>query len=152
MHDLIRAHARALAGRIDPDRDRDQATGRLLDYYQHTAARANALITRQTRPAPASAAGAIPAAAPGLAGQEQALAWLRAERGSLLACLDHATATGQHARVTALTAAPSRAAAQRRPVGRGRHPPHRRGAGRPAAGRPARARPTPSTTWGPCFG
>ena len=59
MHDLIREHARALAVRIDPGRDRDQATGRLLDYYQHTAARADALITRQTRPAPAAAAGAI---------------------------------------------------------------------------------------------
>jgi tetratricopeptide (TPR) repeat protein/transcriptional regulator with XRE-family HTH domain len=103
MHDLIREHARALAGRLDPDRDRDQATGRLLDYYQHTAARAHALITRQTRPAPAGAPGAMPAATPGLASQEQALAWLRAERASLLACLDHATATGQHARVTALT-------------------------------------------------
>ena len=105
MHDLIRAHARVLAGRLDPGRDRDQATGRLLDYYQHTAARADALITRHARPAPASAAGAIPAAVPGLADREQALAWLRAERGSLLACLDHATATSQHARVTALTAA-----------------------------------------------
>ena len=105
MHDLIRAHARALAGRLDPDRDRDQATGRLLDYYQHTVARAHALITRYTRPAPAPAAGAIPAAVPGLASREQALAWARAERGTLLACLDHATATSQHARVTALTAA-----------------------------------------------
>ena len=88
-----------------PDRDRDQATGRLLDYYQHTAARADALITRQTRPAPAAAAGAVPAAVPALADREQALAWARAERASLLACLDHATATGQHARVIALTAA-----------------------------------------------
>ena len=105
MHDLIREHARVLAGRIDPDRDRDQATGRLLDYYQHTAARADALITRQARPAPPSADGAIPAAGPALADQEQALAWARAERGSLLACLDHATATSQHARVTALTTA-----------------------------------------------
>ena len=105
MHDLIRAHARVLAGRIDPVGDRDQATGRLLDYYQHTGARAHALITRQARPAPASADGAIPAVGPALAGREQALAWARAERGSLLACLDLATAAGQHARVTALTAA-----------------------------------------------
>ncbi|HEX3492548.1 MAG TPA: tetratricopeptide repeat protein, partial [Streptosporangiaceae bacterium] len=105
MHDLIREHARVLAGRLDPGRDRDQATGRLLDYYQHTAARAGALITRHARPGPAAADGATPAAVPALAGQEQALAWLRAERGSLLACLDHATATSEHARVTALTAA-----------------------------------------------
>ena len=104
MHDLIREHARALADRLDPDRDREQATARLLDYYQHTAARADALITRQARPARAPADGAIPAAVPDLADREQALAWARAERASLLACLDHATATGQHARVIALTA------------------------------------------------
>ena len=104
MHDLIREHARALAGRADPDRDRDQATGRLLDYYQQTAARADALIGRQPRPAPSPADGTVPAAGPVLASREQALAWARAERASLLACLDHATATGQHARVIGLTA------------------------------------------------
>jgi tetratricopeptide (TPR) repeat protein/transcriptional regulator with XRE-family HTH domain len=102
MHDLIREHARALAGRVDPDRDRELATARLLDYYQHAAARAEALTARQTRPGPAVTDGAVPV--PGLAGGEQALAWARTERASLLACLDHATATGQHARVIALTA------------------------------------------------
>ncbi len=61
LHDLIREHARALAGRLDPDDNRDQATARLLDYYQHTTARADALIARQARPAPAAADGAIPA-------------------------------------------------------------------------------------------
>jgi len=104
LHDLIREHARALAGRLDPDDDRDGATARLLDYYQHTAARADALIARQARPAPAPADDTIPAAVPALAGREQALGWARAERVSLLACLDHATGTGQHARVIALTA------------------------------------------------
>jgi tetratricopeptide (TPR) repeat protein/transcriptional regulator with XRE-family HTH domain len=104
MHDLIREHARALAGRVDRDRDRERATAGLLDYYQHAAARAEALIARQTRPGPAAAPGAVLAAVPGLADGEQALAWARAERASLLACLDHATATGQHARVIALTA------------------------------------------------
>jgi hypothetical protein len=48
--------------------------------------------------------GTIPAAVPALAGQEQALAWARAERANLIACLDNATGTGQHARVIALTA------------------------------------------------
>jgi tetratricopeptide (TPR) repeat protein/transcriptional regulator with XRE-family HTH domain len=104
MHDLIREHARALADRVDPERDRDAATARLLDYYQDTAARAGALIGRQARPAPALADGTVPAAGPGLADREQALAWARAERASLLACLDHATATGQHARLIGLTA------------------------------------------------
>ena len=105
LHDLIHEHAHALAERVDPHGDREQATARLLDYYQHTAARADALIIRQTRPALALAEGTIPAAAPTLVGREQALAWARAERASLLACLDHATSTGQHARVIALTAA-----------------------------------------------
>jgi transcriptional regulator with XRE-family HTH domain/tetratricopeptide (TPR) repeat protein len=103
MHDLIREHARALASRVDRDGDREQATARLLDYYQYTAARADALIARQARPAPAFADGPVPAAVPALGGRERALAWARAERPSLLACLDHATATGQHARVVALT-------------------------------------------------
>jgi tetratricopeptide (TPR) repeat protein/transcriptional regulator with XRE-family HTH domain len=101
MHDLIREHARALAGRLDSGDDREQATGRLLDYYQHTAARAQALLARGV---PAPAPGAAPAAVPVLAGREQALAWARAERTGLLACLDHATAAGQHARVITLTA------------------------------------------------
>jgi tetratricopeptide (TPR) repeat protein/transcriptional regulator with XRE-family HTH domain len=104
MHDLISEHASALAERLDPERDRDGATSRLLDYYQHTAARADALIARQARPAPASTDGTVPAAAPELGGREQALAWARAERASLLACLDRATRSGQDARVAALTA------------------------------------------------
>ena len=103
LHDLIREHARALAGRLDPDRDRDAAVARLLDYYQHAAALAAALIAGQAPLAPAAADGTIPAAVPDLADREQALAWAPAERASLLACLDHATATGQHARVIALT-------------------------------------------------
>jgi tetratricopeptide (TPR) repeat protein/transcriptional regulator with XRE-family HTH domain len=103
MHDLIREHARALADRHDLDTDRELATGRLLDYYQHVGARADALLTLV--PVPAAAECAVPAAVPALAGREQALAWTRAERSSMLACLEHATRTGQHARVTILTAA-----------------------------------------------
>jgi tetratricopeptide (TPR) repeat protein/transcriptional regulator with XRE-family HTH domain len=108
LHDLIREHARTLADRVDPVGERDGAAARLLDYYQHAAAHADALIARQARPgrrpAPAPADGVSPAAVPGLAGREQALAWARTERASLLACLDHVTSTGQHARVIALTA------------------------------------------------
>jgi tetratricopeptide (TPR) repeat protein/transcriptional regulator with XRE-family HTH domain len=104
MHDLIREHARALTGRLDPDVEQEQATELLLDYYQHAAAQADALLARQARTHPAPAVGTIPAAAPVLADREQALAWARAERASLLACLDYATATGQHARVVGLTA------------------------------------------------
>jgi tetratricopeptide (TPR) repeat protein/transcriptional regulator with XRE-family HTH domain len=104
LHDLIREHARALAERDDPERARDQATARLLDYYRHAAALADAFIARQARPAPVPAAGTMPAAVPVLAGRDQALAWARAERANLIGCLDHATGMGQHATVVALTA------------------------------------------------
>jgi tetratricopeptide (TPR) repeat protein/transcriptional regulator with XRE-family HTH domain len=104
MHDLIREHARALADRVDPVKDRDGATARLLDYYQLAAASADALIARQARPALAPADGAIPPAVPTLTDREQALAWARTERPNLIASLDHATGTGQHARIIALTA------------------------------------------------
>jgi tetratricopeptide (TPR) repeat protein/transcriptional regulator with XRE-family HTH domain len=103
MHDLIRAHARTLAGRLDPDDDREQATGRLLDYYQHAAARADALLADQARTAAVRAARATPTALPVLAGREEALAWARAERANLLACLDHATKAGDHADIIVLT-------------------------------------------------
>jgi tetratricopeptide (TPR) repeat protein/transcriptional regulator with XRE-family HTH domain len=104
-HDLIREHARALAIRLDSSRDRSQAEVRLLDYYQHMAARANALISRRARGAPATTEeAAMPTAGPALADPEQALAWLRIERANLLACLDDATRNGLHARVTTLSA------------------------------------------------
>ena len=103
LHDLVREHASALAERLDLDHDRDQATARLLDYYQYTAALAEALLARQARTTSAAILN-IPAVVPDLVGREQALAWAREERASLLACLDHATRTGQHDRIIALTA------------------------------------------------
>jgi tetratricopeptide (TPR) repeat protein/transcriptional regulator with XRE-family HTH domain len=102
LHDLIREHARALAARVDPGEDRDAALSRLLDYYQQTAGVANGRITRQSRPGVAGE-GAV-SAVPLIADTEQALTWARAERASLLACLDYAANVGQRARVIALTA------------------------------------------------
>jgi tetratricopeptide (TPR) repeat protein len=105
MHDLIRSYAQHQAA-ADPAADRDLALGRLLDYYQHTAAAAEFRLARQTRVGPIPAASvAQPSDGPGLADRGQALAWARAERGNLTACLDQVTRTGQHARVVALTAA-----------------------------------------------
>jgi tetratricopeptide (TPR) repeat protein len=103
MHDLIRRYARDRAAG-DPAADRDQALERLLDYYQHTAALAEARLARRTRTKPTSASACPPAAVPDLPDSAQALAWARAERASLLACLDHVTNVGQHARIVALTA------------------------------------------------
>jgi tetratricopeptide (TPR) repeat protein len=105
LHDLIRQHARGKAA-ADSPAENDAATGRLLDYYQHTAATAEAFLTRQSRTRPGPAAlTSPPAAVPDLPDRTRALSWARAERANLLACLDHATHTGQHARVVALTAA-----------------------------------------------
>ena len=104
MHDLIRRYARGRAD-ADPVLDRQQALDRLLDYYQHTAALAEARLAHRARTTPAPALRAPSAALPALAGADQALAWARAERPNLLACLDHVTHSGQHARVVALTAA-----------------------------------------------
>jgi tetratricopeptide (TPR) repeat protein len=101
MHDLLRRYARDHAA-ADPGAE--QALGRLLDYYQHTAALAQDRMGRHTPPGLPTPTLA-PAAAPALQDAGQALTWARAERDSLLACLDHATRAGQHARVIALTAA-----------------------------------------------
>jgi tetratricopeptide (TPR) repeat protein len=101
MHDLLRRYARDRAADLPGS---EQAMERLLDYYQHTAARADALIGYYTQPGPPPAAPAGLPAAPDLQDTGQALAWARAERASLLACLDDATRAGQHARVITLTA------------------------------------------------
>ena len=103
MHDLIRRYAadQAAAGLSGL---RCTALGRLVDYYQHTAARAGAFLARQAPGSPGRAP-ARPAAAPGLPDADAALAWSRAERVNLLACLDQATRDGQRARVVALTSA-----------------------------------------------
>ena len=105
MHDLIRRYAQDLAA-ADPADSREQALEWLLDYYQHTAARAGTILGRQARATSPARSPQTPAVAvPGLAGSAQALAWARAEHSSLLACLDHATAAGRHARVVTFTAA-----------------------------------------------
>jgi tetratricopeptide (TPR) repeat protein/transcriptional regulator with XRE-family HTH domain len=102
MHDLIRHYARRLAETTMTPAARATSVGRLLDYYQYTAAQAGARLATLTRAAP------LPAPVPGLAvpaveSDREALAWLRAERNSLMACIDHAVAEGLAGQVVALT-------------------------------------------------
>jgi len=105
MHDLIRRYARDRAA-ANSAHGHGQELERLLDYYQHTGTLAEIRLARQTRTSSAPAALVAPAAAvPSLPDSTRALAWARAEHANLLACLDHVTGTGQHARVIALTAA-----------------------------------------------
>jgi DNA-binding SARP family transcriptional activator/tetratricopeptide (TPR) repeat protein len=101
MHDLIRSYAAALAA-ADPAGERAAAADRLLELYQRTAARADAALTRLTRPAAQPAAPGPQPDAPAVTEAGAALQWLRTERANLLACL--AAVTGDPRRTVALTA------------------------------------------------
>ena len=104
LHDLLRAYTRMLAA-VDPEDDRKAALGRLLDYYEHAAGRADLLITRYPRPTPDAVPNKLaPAYAPDLPDVETAFKWLRTERANLLAALEQATADGRDQHVIALTA------------------------------------------------
>jgi tetratricopeptide (TPR) repeat protein len=103
MHDLLRRYARDHAA-AESAGDSGPALERLLDYYTRAAARAEARLARQVRPGLPPAAPAGRSEIPDLDDDSEAVAWARAERASLLACLDHATAAGQDARAIALTA------------------------------------------------
>ncbi|SNY23535.1 AfsR/SARP family transcriptional regulator [Paractinoplanes atraurantiacus] len=86
MHDLIRSYGQRLA---EPDA---AALGRLLDFYAATANAADARLARLTRPGPPPAP---------LPEDLDPLAWLRAERANLTACLAVAEKPGQIVSLTA---------------------------------------------------
>ena len=101
MHDLLRLYARTLADR-DPAHSRASGLERLLDYYQHTAIRADDLVTRfpwsvvPTGPAPAHQTDLPDAVA--------AWTWLRTERPNLVAALSQAGTLARPERIIALAA------------------------------------------------
>jgi tetratricopeptide (TPR) repeat protein/DNA-binding XRE family transcriptional regulator len=104
LHDLLREHARALAA-ADIRQRSSAATGRLLDYYLHTAAAAGrhfAYPGRRRRPP-----GSPPAQTPELSTPGQAGAWLEAERANLQAAADHAAAHARFLHAIAIPAAMS---------------------------------------------
>jgi DNA-binding SARP family transcriptional activator/tetratricopeptide (TPR) repeat protein len=100
LHDLLRAHARGLAG-TDPEPEREAAADRLLRYYAHTAQAASTSIALYPRPRPD---GPAPAHAPALADAEPALAWLRVELPNLYAAFTHAHTNGLEEHAIALAA------------------------------------------------
>jgi tetratricopeptide (TPR) repeat protein len=105
MHDLLRAYARARAA-ADGDNG-DAPTGRLLDYYLRSARAADRhLSPRADAPAGADQPGR-PGLIPPLSSRDQALAWMRAERLNLQACVEQAAATGRHAEAIAIAEAMS---------------------------------------------
>ncbi|MEU8975282.1 tetratricopeptide repeat protein [Streptomyces monashensis] len=99
MHDLIRAHAHALAAG-DPADQREAAVERLLDYYQYTSISADTRIFQYARHEPR---GSAPAHSPVLRGPNEARTWLRSERTNLEACLALAARQGRREHVVALT-------------------------------------------------
>jgi tetratricopeptide (TPR) repeat protein len=93
MHDLIREYARHLAAGDRAD-EREQAVGRLLDYYLHTAFAAE----RRINPGrdPINLATAQPAVIPQrFASEHEAWQWFTTEHSSLLAIIGHAVRQGR---------------------------------------------------------
>jgi tetratricopeptide (TPR) repeat protein/transcriptional regulator with XRE-family HTH domain len=104
LHDLLREHARALAAAGDPA-ESDQAAGRLLDYYLHTALAAGrhfgSWVSTGGRPPP----GRPPAHAPDVSTPGPAAAWLEAERANLHAAADDAAGQARSLYAIAIPAA-----------------------------------------------
>jgi hypothetical protein len=94
LHDLLREHARALAAADDPA-DSDAATGRLLDYYLHTALAASQHIADWATSSGSRQPPEEPSAwTPELSTSQQAAAWLEAERPNLHAAAGYSAAHG----------------------------------------------------------
>jgi len=94
LHDLLREHARGLAAADDPA-DSDAATGRLLDYYLHTALAASQHIADWATSSGSRRPPEEPSAwTPELSTSQQAAAWLEAERPNLHAAAGYAAAHG----------------------------------------------------------
>jgi DNA-binding SARP family transcriptional activator len=86
FHDLLRAYAAEQAQATGSDYSRREATGRVLDHYLHTTARAARLLNPAKEPV--VLAPLRPGAAAGQpADQRQALVWFEAEHQVLLAAV-----------------------------------------------------------------
>jgi DNA-binding SARP family transcriptional activator len=92
FHDLIRGYAAVRAARADPEPEQRQAVGRLLDFYLHTADRADRVLHPFRRRMPVSVTHP-PAASPPLGTQEDAAGWLESEWRNILQAAQHA---GRH--------------------------------------------------------
>ncbi|GAA3462051.1 BTAD domain-containing putative transcriptional regulator [Saccharothrix longispora] len=94
-HDLVRVYTRTLAAELAPG-ERHLATSRMLDYYLHCADLADGLLPvgrGSVRVAPEH----VPAEVPGFAGSAEAIAWLDAEQGNIIAAAELAAEGGDRA-------------------------------------------------------
>jgi len=93
FHDLLRTYAAEQARAGEDDQARQAATGRMLDHYLHTAARAALLLDPAREPI--ALAPRRTGVKPGhLADRQQALAWFEAEHQVLLAAVALAAGSG----------------------------------------------------------
>ena len=105
LHDLLREYARARASGDSPAGNQ-AAIGRLLDYYLHTAETAAQHVAWRPSNVPPPP-GPAPACAPELRTEDEATAWLAAERGNLHACADYAASRGRPGHAVRIPAAMS---------------------------------------------
>ena len=97
-HDLLRAYAAEQVRIHDGDAERQAALRRVVDFYTHTACRAEHLLTPHRAPIPLDLP--VPGVHPHrLADAPAALAWFDAEHAVLLAAQQAAVACGWHASV-----------------------------------------------------
>jgi tetratricopeptide (TPR) repeat protein len=93
VHDLLRLYAAERCEHEDSQRERDAAKQRLLEWHLHTAdAAARCLYPAHLR-LPVPQVNAWPSG-PAFAGRSQALEWLDAERGNLVALIRHGAQAG----------------------------------------------------------
>ncbi|MGW4566603.1 ATP-binding protein [Streptomyces sp. NPDC004561] len=101
LHDLVHQRARRAAAEQDPAAERERALGRVLDYYVHAAAAADAAMPFLS-PGRAVSAGRPPAELPPFPDKNAAFAWLVAEYANLMAAFETAAAVGADVHVCEL--------------------------------------------------
>jgi DNA-binding SARP family transcriptional activator/Tfp pilus assembly protein PilF len=95
FHDLLRDYAAERARHDDGDADRDEALGRLLDFYLASTTAAAALLYPTMVRLPPPAVGASRPWPMGFGAHADAVAWLDAERPNLLAAIQRAAGRGR---------------------------------------------------------
>lgn len=101
LHDLVHQHARRTATEQDSPAELEQALRRVLDYYVHAAATADAAMSYLT-PTREVSAGPRPAALPTFPAKHAALYWFVTEYTNLMAVFETAVATGADVHVCEL--------------------------------------------------
>ncbi|XVQ10710.1 tetratricopeptide repeat protein [Spirillospora sp. CA-255316] len=101
LHDLVHQHARRAATEQDSPAELEQALGRVLDYYVHAAAAADAAMSHLS-PTPEVSAGRPPAELPEFTGKHSALLWFVTEYTNLMGVFEAAVAAGADAHVCEL--------------------------------------------------